>query len=165
MPDEPTTLTVLEDKGPKNAIDYIDVDQLPAEARESLAERASNTRKLIENCDYSILPPMRNFDKDRLEVTEFLAKGMGKQEILDYFGIVSVLTRTEKAFFDFAYKRGCSKGKREAMEKFFQAMGDRNGGNHSFKYLQVHAERFPDDGSIVNPNSDGKYNFTVNLKD
>jgi len=159
-------VTKIEDAKKTNAIDYFEIDDYEGTERETLTQRAANTRALIDNVDYDILPAMRNFDKARLDLVEYMAKGMAQQEILDYFGIVDVLTRVEKGFFNFAFKRGVSKGKREAVDKFFIAMGDRNGAVHAYKYLQVHADRFPEDAAgAINPHDSGKFNFQVNLKD
>lgn len=153
---------------PKNLIDFADPssDSDP-EHSESFAERTAANAKLRQNLDFSWIPKVVvNFDQDRLDTIVYLAKGLSKQEILDYFGIVDTLNRVELAYFNFAYKKGVSAGKREAMEKLFVGMGDRNGAAHALKYLQTHAERFPDDNSAsINPNDDGKFNFTVNLKD
>ncbi len=122
--------------------------------------------KITDNTRYGHLPRMHNFDAERLSTVEFLARALDKQEILDYFGIVDTLHAWEKAFFSIAYKRGVSAGKREAMEKLFISMGDRNGGVQALNYLRTHATRFPSEGEDpAAKKGGGGFNFTVNLDD
>lgn len=151
----------------KNLVDFDEAADFDPEHSETFAERKEANRKFRNNLDFSWLPKVVvNFDKDRLDTVVYLAKGLSKQEVLDYFGIIDTLNRVELAYFNVAYKRGVSAGKRESMEKLFIGMSDRGGAQHALKYLQVHADRFPDDNSSsVNPNDSGKFNFTVNLQE
>ena len=121
---------------------------------------------ITDNTKYSHSPRMKNFDQERLDTVVYLARALSKQEILDYFGIVDKLSQIEKMFFGSAYKRGVSQGKREAMEKLFISMGDRNGGVQALNYLRTHATRFPAEGTdIDSKKGSAGFNFTVNLDD
>lgn len=118
---------------------------------------------MIDNTNYDRLPKMRNLDADRLKTTEYLAKALSDQEILDYFGIVDPLVSWEKNFFKLAVQKGRSMGKKEAMEKLFISMGDRNGGVQALNYLVTHAERFPSAGEDALKGKSGGFQFNVKL--
>ena len=165
---KPTLSTVETEpdiQPPKNLIDFMEDSEFDPEHSETLAERRAANRKLRNNLDFTWIPHVVvNFDKTRLDTIVFLAKALSKQEILDYFGIVDTLNRVELVYFNFAFNKGKSQGKREAMEKLFISMSDRNGGMQALKYLQTHAERFPDDdNSGPGTSASDKFKFTVDL--
>ena len=125
---------------------------------------AIQSRKVMSNNNYSWLPKMPQLDSERLDTVEYLAKALSENEILEYFAITTQLPLTafETRIFHMAYLRGTAKGKREAMEKLFAAMGSRQGGQVALQYLQTHAERFPQADSDGNFSSTGRsFNFTV----
>ena len=138
---------------------YMHIDDVPEEDKHLVEP----IKILVNNTDLSNVPPMRNFDRDRLETIQYLAKALSKQECLDYFGIVEELSISEEAFFDFHYNFGVSKGKREAMEKLFIGMGSRNGAAVTLDYLKTHADRFPRDGELNE--AKGSFSFNVNMDD
>lgn len=128
-------------------------------------DEAKDARKIMDNNNYSWLPTFPQLDKERLDTIEYLAKALSEQEIMEYFAIMPEhpLTAFETRVFHMAYLRGTAKGKREAMEKLFIAMGTRQGGAVALQYLQTHAERFPSDGeSPVGPGGKS-FKFTVNV--
>ena len=132
------------------------------EAFKGKEKTLASRSQLNNNTRYDNLPNFPNFDKERLETVEYLAKAMSQEEILDYFAIVQAPKQFEKCFFLMAYRRGVAKGKREAMEKLFIGMGDRNGAAVALKYLQTHAERFPADGGDSGE-AKGAFSFNVNM--
>ena len=136
--------------------------ELDTEAFKGRKKKLASRSKLNDNTRYDNLPNFPNFDKERLETVEYLARAMSQEEILDYFSIVQPPRQFEKMFFLMAYKRGVAKGKREAMEKLFVGMGDRNGAVVALKYLQTHAERFPADGGDSGE-AKGAFSFNVNM--
>ena len=135
---------------------YLHIDDIPD------GETYHPPVSLVDNTK-GPLPPMRNFDKDRLETVKYLARGMSQDEILEYFLIVEELTPIEQVYFNRWYKAGVSAGKREAIEKLFIGMGNRNGAQVALQYLQTHGERFPAEGDLSA--AKGSFSFNVNLDD
>ena len=132
------------------------------EAFKGKEKTLASRSKINDNTRYDNLPNFPNFDKERLETVEYLARAMSQEEILDYFAIVQPPKQFEKCFFNMAYRRGVAQGKREAMEKLFIGMSNRNGAQVALKYLQVHAERFPSDGQ-ESGEAKGNFSFNINI--
>lgn len=137
---------------------FTELDDEAIKEKKDIAPRS----KLNDNTRYDSLPNFPNFDKERLETVEYLAQAMSQEEILDYFSIVQPPQQFEKCFFNMAYKRGVAKGKKQAMEKLFIGMGDRNGASVALKYLQTHASRFPSDGTDSGE-AKGQFSFNINM--
>lgn len=117
---------------------------------------------------YRNIPTLTHLDEgDLLEIEQF-AFGMGEQEVLDYFAVTleelqSAGTPDLKYFYK-AFKRGRARAKRQAVDKLFRCMSDKNGAQACVAYLKSFANEWPADSEVAGAAS-GKFAFSVVMND
>ena len=89
---------------------------------------------------------------DHAEDIQYMAKGLSKSEVLDYYGLtiedINALPYDEW-FFRINFGKGRTSGKLDAIRGLFDSMKQKGGNTPSLSYLTRFADNFPDDKNNV----------------
>lgn len=80
-----------------------------------------------------------------------LSRGLSEAEVLNYFNVEKDdLGEKDTFFFETEYKRGNLLARRDAVNRLFSSMSDRNGHVPALEYLTRFAEKWPEQEGVAN---------------